>query len=123
VPPHRAEELHSDHNLAVPPDRAEIHWLGGQRADLAQEQEMPPVSPDEIEAMSSDEVEPYVVANVGSRPWDRDPIDARIIEDALAGDAAVIDSEAEVEGYPERDATEEAFDPDAWDLDCMERLE
>jgi hypothetical protein len=73
--------------------------------------------------MSSDEVEPYVVANVGSRPWDRDPIDARIIEDALAGDAAVIDSEAEVEGYPERDATEEAFDPDAWDLDCMERLE
>jgi hypothetical protein len=116
-------EVYFENNRAVDLDGEELPNVGGEAPDLALEQDEPPTWPDEFEAMPVDEVEEYVVANVGSRPWDRDPIDARIIEQALAGEAAIIDSEADVEGYPEREPSEATFDPDEWDLDCMERLE
>ena len=115
-------EVYLKDNLAVDLEGAGIPEIGGT-TDLALEQNEPPTWPDDFEAMPASEVEAYVVDNVGSRPWDRDPIDERIILDALDGKAAVIDSEQEVGGYPDRPATEAPFDPDEWDLDCMERLE
>lgn len=115
-------EVYFDDNRAVDLEGAEIPLIGGE-TELALEQPEPPTWPEDFEAMPVSDVEDYVVANVGSRPWDRDPIDARIIEEALAGAAATIDSEQDVEGYPMRDTTQAVFDPDAWDLECMEPLQ
>lgn len=114
-------EVYFDDNLAVDLAGEPISNLGDE-AGLAQELTEPKVWYDGLEVMGVENVEDYVVPNVGSRPWDRDPIDARIVADALAGDATIIDSEQEVGGYPERAPTEAAFDPEDWDLDCMEPL-
>lgn len=67
------------------------------------------------------EVEAYVLQNAGARPWDRDAIDRRIIRQIEAGTTAIIDSEAEVGGYPAAAAARQAFDPAAWDLTTMTR--
>src|SRR5690606_6457464 len=113
-------EVYFDDNLAVDLAGENIPLIGGE-VDLALSQDEPPVWPPGFEALPASDVEEYVVSNAGSRPWDRDPIDVRIIEQALLGNAAVIDSEEEVEGYPERTPTQEAFNPDDWDLECVER--
>jgi hypothetical protein len=60
--------------------------------------------------------------DVGARPWDRDAIDARIVGQALAGQGAIIDSEAEVGGYPVMPETRAAFEESEWDLQTLERL-
>jgi hypothetical protein len=62
-----------------------------------------------------------VVRNAGARPWDRDPIDARIVANVIEGRGEVIDSEAEVGGYPAYAETRQAFDPKQWNLDQMTR--
>ena len=40
-------------------------------------------------------------SSVGARPWERDAIDARILNDALTGTGRIIDSQDEVGGYPQ----------------------
>ena len=81
----------------------------------------PPLWPAGFSAGPAAGVQAAVLANAGSRPWDRDPIDARIIADLRAGRGRLIDSETEAGGYPVREATRQAFDAAAWDLDTMER--
>ena len=39
------------------------------------------------------EVQDAVIRNAGARPWDRDPIDARIVADTIEGRGEIIDSE------------------------------
>lgn len=46
--------------------------------------------------------------SAGSRPARRDPIDARIVESIIRGDGRIIDSQNDVGGYPQRDATTRA---------------
>lgn len=46
------------------------------------------------------QTEQHVLANVGPRPWDRDPIDQRIVQSVIDGTGAFIDSQDEVGGYP-----------------------
>jgi len=65
------------------------------------------------------EVEESVIKNAGARPWDRDPIDARIVADTVEGRGEIIDHEDEVGGYPQYEETRQAFDPKAWDLATM----
>jgi hypothetical protein len=62
-----------------------------------------------------------VLAGCGARPWDRDPIDARIVADVRNGAGRIIDSEQEAGGYPVRPETHSAFRQTEWDLDTMER--
>ncbi len=57
----------------------------------------------------------------GARPWDRDPIDARIVEDVRSGTGKIIDSEQDVGGYPVRPETRAPFVEADWDLDAMTR--
>ena len=45
-------------------------------------------------------VEAAVLANAGARPWDRDAIDRRIVAQVRARTGRIIDSEADVGGYP-----------------------
>lgn len=62
-----------------------------------------------------------VLASCGARPWDRDPIDVRIVADVRNGTGKIIDSEQDVGGYPVRPETRAAFVEADWNLDTMER--
>ncbi len=72
-----------------------------------------------LTALSAEEVETWVLANAGARPWDRDAHDVRILADVAEGRGKIIDSEREVGGYPHVPPTQRAFDPSKWDLATM----
>jgi pectate lyase len=82
----------------------------------------PPELPFGVVLLPSAEVQDAVIANAGARPWDRDDIDRRILADTIEGRGAIIDSEAQVGGYPEHPEVRQAFVPDDWDLETMEPL-
>ena len=63
-----------------------------------------------------------MLAYAGARPWDRDVNDVRVTADAAEGRGDIIDSQDEVGGYPEFEATTRAFDPANWDLTTMSPL-
>ena len=66
-------------------------------------------------------VQDAVIREAGARPWDRDAHDARIVADVIEGRGRIIDSEADVGGYPVQQPTRQAFDPAQWNLDDMTR--
>jgi len=55
------------------------------------------------------------------RPWERDAIDTRIVDLALNGGGALINSGADVGGYPVVTPTQAPFVDDEWDLRFMIR--
>jgi len=65
-----------------------------------------PVWPAELQVRPSSEVVDYMVRTVGSRPWQRDPIDQRIVDSVLQRGGRIIDSQDEVGGYPNRAPTQ-----------------
>lgn len=76
-----------------------------------------------LATMPSAQVETYVLANSGARPWDRDGHDVRVLADAAEGRGGVIDSQEEVGGYPVVAEVRQSFDASAWDLDTMSPLD
>ena len=72
-----------------------------------------------LEILPAEQVEVFVLANAGARPWDRDVNDVRVLADAAEGRGGIIDSQSEVGGYPEFEPTTRAFNPDDWDLTTM----
>lgn len=72
-----------------------------------------------LKAKPASEVETWVLATVGARPWDRDYNDTRILADVAEGRGEIIDSEEEVGGYPKMKETHRAFDPELWNLHDM----
>ncbi|MGD9981515.1 MAG: polysaccharide lyase family 1 protein [Hyphomonadaceae bacterium] len=82
----------------------------------------PPTWPLGLEAMPAVEVERYVLRNAGARPWDRDRHDIRVIADTAEGRGAIIDSEAQVGGYPVQQMTRRPFNPDDWNVFDMTPL-
>jgi hypothetical protein len=58
----------------------------------------PPFSPPAVHPMPAAAVEEWVLKNAGARPWDRDGVDVRLIEEARTGKGKIIDSETEVGG-------------------------
>jgi hypothetical protein len=111
-------ELFAEDNLAL--DRA------GQAAPLFDPKSLPlartrPVWPEGLEAIPAAQVKESVAKNVGARPWDRDPIDERIVRAALERAGKIIDGESEVGGYPERPATRAPFNVEEWHLATMQR--
>lgn len=81
-----------------------------------------PALPQGVTPMRSIDVQDSVIRNAGARPWDRDPIDARIVADTIEGRGEIIDSEEQVGGYPQYKETRQAFDEKAWDLKTMTPL-
>lgn len=75
---------------------------GGSAVNLL---DKPPVWPEGLTAMSVDDVEQYVLASAGARPWDRDAIDVRIVQDYKQRTSRIIDSQDDVGGYPKYRAT------------------
>lgn len=78
-----------------------------------------PAMPQGVRPIAAVDVQDSVILNAGARPWDRDPIDARIVADTIEGRGRIIDDEAEVGGYPNYKETRQAFDEQAWDLATM----
>jgi pectate lyase len=59
----------------------------------------PPLWPAGFKALPARDVANAVLAEVGARPWDRDAVDRRLVEEARTGGGKIIDSENEVGGY------------------------
>ncbi|MCC5805987.1 MAG: hypothetical protein JJU00_06625 [Opitutales bacterium] len=49
----------------------------------------------------SDETADWVLENAVARPWARDAVDRRLVEEARTGGGRIIDSEQQVGGYPQ----------------------
>ena len=56
---------------------------------------------------------------MGARPWDRDPIDFKLLSDVAEGRNRLIDSETESSGHPRHAPTRRAFDAADWNLADM----
>ena len=56
----------------------------------------------------------------GARPWQRDPIDFKLLSDVAEGRGLIIDSEVEnAMGYPLYAPTSRVFNPADWNLQDM----
>jgi hypothetical protein len=75
--------------------------------------------------LPSSDVVNHIANNVGARPWDRDPIDQRIVNESLNGAGSFINHEREREGLPNPStnprykAIYEAFVEGDWELRFM----
>ncbi len=69
--------------------------------------------------LSAAQVQDAVIDDAGARPWDRDHDDARIVADTIEGRGRIIDSQKDVNGYPQVKEAHQPFDPADWDLDTM----
>jgi pectate lyase len=117
-------ELYSADNIAV-------DWIGRKVAEQGSYTNAPagtlkakkPLLPPGFKVLSSKEVQDSVIKNAGARPWDRqlDGNDWRIVADAIESRGYVINSEADVGGYPVQIPTHAPFDEAQWDLNTMTR--
>jgi pectate lyase len=82
---------------------------------------LPDSEPPHLEKVATERVQDLLVRDAGARPWERDPIDSRIVADVIEGRGRIIDSEREVDGYPVQEPVRAAFQPAGWDLATMER--
>jgi hypothetical protein len=105
-------------NMALDRSGAAVALTGGALVNL-REQARAPLWPPGFVAAPAGTLLARLQREVGARPWERDEIDARIVEQAVAGTSKLIDSELDVGGYPRPGATSAPFDPDAWELDCL----
>jgi pectate lyase len=69
-----------------------------------------------ISLIATEDVQDRVVREAGARPWDRDPVDSRIVADVIEGRGAIINSEQEVGGYPRPTPATAPFRPEEWDM-------
>jgi pectate lyase len=79
-----------------------------------------PALPPRATLLPAAQVQDAVIANAGATPWNRDPIDRRIVADVVEGRGGIIDSQDEVGGYPDYAPTRAPFVDADWNLDTME---
>jgi hypothetical protein len=82
---------------------------------------LPDSEPPFLEPVAAELVQDLLVRDAGARPWERDPIDARIVADVIEGRGGIIDSERDVDGYPVVAPTSAPFRAEEWDLATMTR--
>jgi hypothetical protein len=113
--------LHARDNLAVDRHGNPLPALGRYTTSPARiiEHDAPLSWPDGLHALPANEVESWVLAHAGARPWDRDAHDQRIISNVAEGRGRIIDSEEDVGGYPQATRTRRAFVASEWNLDTM----
>lgn len=114
-------DYHGRDNIAVDRIGRPLPMLGSYTTAGARIIEMrrPMLWPEGLQAMPARDVQRFVLANAGARPWDRDAHDVRVIANVAEGRGAIIDSEDEVGGYPRHAETRRPFNPDDWDLDTL----
>jgi len=81
--------------------------------------ERPAYLPPRLSALPAAQLEDHIFLTAGARPWNRDPIDFKLLSDVAEGRGRIIDSETESSGYPRHAATTRPFDPSAWLLRDM----
>jgi hypothetical protein len=111
-------DVYLSDNVALDVRGAPVPLIGGTIANLNEVSE-PPVWPPGFTAESSSSVVEHLRREVGARPWDRDAVDERIVQQAVAGTSAIIDSQDDVGGYPVQARTSAPFNVEAWDFGCM----
>ena len=67
-----------------------------------------------MNTQSADDAYMEIIADAGAFPWARDSVDIRIINDLQQGTGRIIDSQAEVGGYPQLPVVQR---PSDWDTD------
>ncbi len=114
-------EFHGRDNIAVDRIGAPIALFGRYTTGPARiiERPRPMLWPEGLVAAPALSVERSVLRQAGARPWDRDAHDVRIIADVAEGRGRIIDSEAQVGGYPQQAETRRPFNADDWDLRTM----
>ena len=114
-------DYHGRDNVAVDRLGRPLPMFGRYTTSAARivEHSQPLDWPEGLQALPAVEVETWVLANAGARPWDRDPHDVRILADVTEGRGKIIDNETEVGGYPNAAPTRRMFDPEQWDLTNM----
>lgn len=114
-------ELEARDNLAVDRWGKALPMLGRYTTGRARILEAKAASPlpAGLPVLPAVDVERFVLANAGARPWDRDSHDVRVLADAAEGRGEIIDSQSRVGGYPKHPQTRKPFDPALWDLDTM----
>ncbi|MDC8772891.1 pectate lyase family protein [Roseateles albus] len=79
-----------------------------------------PYLPDDIQVFPVHLLERELPLAAGARPWDRDPIDFKLLSDVAESRGKIIDSELEnAHGYPRYAPTSKAFNPAEWQLQDM----
>ena len=79
----------------------------------------PPTWPPGLQSIPANKVKEYVLANAGARPWDRDAVDRRSIQQVSDATGKIPDSEQEAGGYPNPPQARHEFDASQWDLSTM----
>lgn len=80
-----------------------------------------PYLPPRLSPLSSSKLETALMHASGARPWDRSPIDRRLLADVVEGRGQIIDREEEVGGQDLRTSTH-PFDASRWNLHDMSPL-
>ena len=96
-------DLYAHDNLATYADGLPMpatRVLPTQPLPTIRPQRTPPLWPEGFKAIPARQVEARVLAQAGARPWDRDSVDVRLVDQVRKGTGAVIDDEADVGGYP-----------------------
>jgi hypothetical protein len=115
-------QFYAEDNLAVDRLGRPLEALGRYTTSRAAIVPMPkPALPQGVVPLPAIEVQDAVIRTAGARPWDRDPIDARIVADTIEGRGEIIDSENDVGGYPKYAETRQRFVEKDWDLRYMTR--
>ena len=115
-------ELYEDDNIAVDWVGRPFEKFGRYTTSSARIVPMArPALPFNVQLLHAADVQDAVIRTVGARPWDRDPIDARIVADTIEGRGEIIDDQAQVGGYPQYQETRAPFKESDWDLRYMTR--
>lgn len=113
-------ELHQHDNLAFDAIGREVPLTGRYTAGSARI--LPAATPNlppRLRALPAQRLEGELPLAVGARPWDRDPIDYKLLSDVAEGRNRLIDSETESSGHPRHAPTRRAFDAADWNLADM----
>jgi hypothetical protein len=111
-------ELYLADNLAFDREHKPVAMTTGEFTKM----EARPLWAEGLTPLPAAKVKEFVARNAGARPWDRDPIDQRIVQTALTGTGRIIDSEADGGGYPIRTPSGAAFKVSEWNLDDLQTL-
>ena len=117
---HGDVELHLQDNIAVDATGRAMPMTSRYTAGSARI--LPaaaPYLPQRLHPLPAAQIEDRLLLLAGARPWDRDPIDVKLLSDVAEDRGKIVDSETESSGHPRRAASAQPFDLAAWNLQDM----
>ncbi len=113
-------QLHLHDNIAVDRQGRPVPMSARYSAGSARILEAAvPYLPPRLRSLAASRVEDELLPAAGARPWDRDPIDFKLLSDVAEDRGHIVDSEADSSGLPKFAATKRRFDAALWDLSDM----